>query len=808
MKKYLLLLLFCLQTAIALHAQTGTAGSLVWEIDDDVLTIRGDGDMHDYDLVDNIAPWYEHDDLFTEVKVCEGVTSIGNNAFHAAGIYYAFIPASVTRIGDNAFLHCSDLIEVVNASLIPQVISPETFFFSHFSHPVLRVPAASETRYMLADEWGDFTIDIIENSGISGSIEWVLSDDVLVIGGTGEILSFLLANIISDKNTRDQIRRIVINEGITDVVAGSLMSNYITSISIPGTVVRIDQSSFVSCTGLTSISVNEANPYFYSEDGVLINKNDKTLIVVPVGKSGSFTIPETVEIIGPYAFNGCRQLTSLTISSSVKTIADYAFTSAGFASVSIPESVTKIAQGAFSSCENLTAITIPASVTEIGLTPFFNCDNLTAITVDANNPVYTSKDGVLFNKDMQLLVSFPCGKSGSYVIPESVNSIDTCAFYDNTGLTSVTIPASVTTIGNFAFYYCINLSKVVSFIKEPFVIQNNTFRGIDEDCILYVPAASVDAYKETDGWMQVKNIVAFETDIIIKVDKKEIYLLTGATATLAVTATGDIVYSDLVLWDNSLSEVAMVNYFCVTGNTYTENGSQMFHECSATVTGISPGLTVITVSVFGNEATCAVTVIESGKSSIEGAINSIGSEDIRVNLYMKIDDPSQTKKGIIGGYVLLATTVPNGNGEYSFDNLPEGSYQIEVVIDDFEPEATDEIPVSDEENLTDVNFTVDVETGKIIVNVDISTGTEDGFSSNLKIYPNPFTDLLHITGMAVETGCAPSLQVINTAGTVVHNQTITNPDEIIRLGHLPAGLYIIRLENNGMAKTEKATKIQ
>jgi len=804
MKKYLLLLLFCLHTAIALHAQTGIAGPLVWEIYDDVLTIRGEGDMPDYDLVDNPVPWYEYKDLFSMVRICEDVTSIGNYAFYdCQNISFISIPASVSLIGIEVFSYCVNLAEIVNNSLIPQFLYPGTFYSSYLSSCVLRIPSASMDRYM-ASGWNDFTIDFIANSGISGSIEWVLSDDVLVIGGTGEIPIYLLDNIITDKNTKDKIRRIVINEGITDIVGIPFTSEYITSISIPGTVVRIDQTSLWSCEGLTSISVNEANQDYYSEDGVLINKNDKTLIAVPVGKSGSFTIPGTVEVIGGFAFNNCQQLTSLTISSSVKTMEDYAFYASGFASVSIPESVTKIAPNAFTLCKNLTAITIPSSVTEIGLNAFHHCDNLTAITVDANNPTYTSEDGVLFNKDMQLLVAFPFGKSGSYVIPESVSGIETYAFYDRTGLTAVTIPASVTTIGDLAFSGCINLSKVVSFIKEPFVINNNTFLGIDADCILHVPAASVDAYNTTDGWKQLKNIVAFETDIIITLDKKEIYLLTGATATLAVTVTGDIVDSDFVLWDNSVSEAAMVNYFCVTGYTDTGNGSKMLHACSATVTGISPGLTVITISAFGNEATCAVTVIEPGKSTIKGTINNAGTENIRVNLYIKAEETGQTKRGIVGGYVLLATTVPNDNGEYSFENLPEGSYQIQVDIEDYEPEVTDEIPLSENKNLTDVNFTV--EEGKILVDADISTGAEELFASELKAYPNPFTDVLHLAGIVVETWHAASLRVINTAGTVVHTQTITYPDETIRLGHLPAGMYIIRLENGKRATIIKAVK--
>jgi len=68
------------------------------------------------------------------------------------------------------------------------------------------------------------------------------------------------------------------------------------------------------------------------------------------------------------------------------------------------------------------AFTIPASVTEIS-EKFTGCKSLTNIKVHRNNPVYTSVDGVLFNKDMSRLILFPEGRGGDYIIPASVETI-------------------------------------------------------------------------------------------------------------------------------------------------------------------------------------------------------------------------------------------------------------------------------------------------------------------------------------------------------------------------------------------------
>ena len=116
--------------------------------------------------------------------------------------------------------------------------------------------------------------------------------------------------------------------------------------------------------------------------------------------------------------------------------------------------------GAFEGCSGLTSVTIPSSVTNIGSFAFRDCTSLTNISVDAANPAYSSPNGVLFDKAQTTLITFPFGRSGSYVIPNTVTSIVTEAFYRCFGLTSVTIPNSVTNIGSYVFYQCNSLTSV------------------------------------------------------------------------------------------------------------------------------------------------------------------------------------------------------------------------------------------------------------------------------------------------------------------------------------------------------------
>jgi BspA type Leucine rich repeat region (6 copies) len=82
---------------------------------------------------------------------------------------------------------------------------------------------------------------------------------------------------------------------------------------------------------------------------------------------------------------------------------------------------------------------------------FAECDSLTAIMVDTLNPAYRSADGVLFDKNEQMLIAYPPGRAGSYAVPNGVTNVGPYAFYDCRVLTNLTLPASMSRIGVQAF---------------------------------------------------------------------------------------------------------------------------------------------------------------------------------------------------------------------------------------------------------------------------------------------------------------------------------------------------------------------
>jgi hypothetical protein len=230
---------------------------------------------------------------------------------------------------------------------------------------------------------------------------------------------------------------------VTSVEVYAFGSCYsLTSIMIGSNVTAIGGDAFYECTSLTEITVNEGNSLYSSLDGVLFNKDQTILSVYPGGKTGSYTISNSVTSIGYSAFQTCSGLTSVTIPNSVTTMGDWAFYATGLTSVTIPNSVTTMGENAFCNCTDLTSITIDGT---IGNSAFYNCNNLIDVTIGSGTT--TIGDWAFYK----------CGLT-SITIPGSVTSVGYSAFYQCTNLIAVTIDSG--TIGGYAFGYCTSLTHV------------------------------------------------------------------------------------------------------------------------------------------------------------------------------------------------------------------------------------------------------------------------------------------------------------------------------------------------------------
>lgn len=157
---------------------------------------------------------------------------------------------------------------------------------------------------------------------------------------------------------------------------------------------------------------------------------------------------------------------------SVTSIGEQAFSGLSLKKITLPNTLKRISNEAFLFCGSLKTIHIPENVQTIGHVAFlcvepidgetFNfSSNFQSITVDENNQYFASKDGVLFNKSLTSLVAYPAGKIGSYIIPNTVESIELYAFAYTCYLTKIDIPDNVRHIGNVAFCAMPKLDTVI-----------------------------------------------------------------------------------------------------------------------------------------------------------------------------------------------------------------------------------------------------------------------------------------------------------------------------------------------------------
>ena len=485
------------------------------------------------------------------VNIPEGVTNIGYYAFLGCSMLNNIVlPEGLTTIGKDAFSGCSSIEEISLPSTLTDCY--EAFNQSGIKKVVCYLD--------LVNRVGSYNIQ----SGAHSLSKLALGFIKVKEGAT------ML------ENSRPNVTEIIVRKPSTTTTYS--LGNYafcgftgLTTLSLPDGMTSIGSYAFQYCESLEEIP-------FQSE-------------VTSIG-SGAFegctgltsvTIPDKVTEIYKYTFNGCTGLTSVTIPEGVTYIGPYAFNGCtGLTSITIPEGVTCIRERIFKDCSKLTSIIIPDGVTSIEDAAFYGCSSLTSVIVPST---VTSIGKNAFGG---------CSKLTSIIIPDGVTSIEIAAFEDCSSLTSVIVPSAVTSIGRLAFAGCSSLTEIIVKPDIPPTGEWHMLHGTN-NCPIYVPAGSVDAYKSAEIWNEYADRIQCDPSQAVHLEgvslSPTLAMAKGFTATLTPTFTPSNATDKSVNWSSSDESVVTV-------------------ASDGTLTAVENGTATVTVTTRdgGFTASCTVTV--------------------------------------------------------------------------------------------------------------------------------------------------------------------------------------------------------
>ena len=337
------------------------------------------------------------------------------------------IPDSVITIGRDAFDDCREL-------------------------SLLRIPKHIMSIYLDAftkcEGLTGFMVD--ENNPRFSSIDGVLfhkEEKTLLLyprgkGNTNYLVPDSVAHIRNGAFKEcKRLNSITLPEGLELIEAEAFCKcEGLTAISLPVSLRYIGEDAFKECPNLENITLSRTTKAGYRafdgfsgkpDEDILFDKNMTTLLKYPSGKKGAYIIPD---------------------------------------------SVNNIKKGAFEYCSRLTKLNIPKNLMFIEYGEFDKCGSLTDFMVNENNPIYSSIDGVLFDKEGTTLLQYPLGNTRkTYHVPGSVVLIREGAFNYCNCLTSIILPEGLKFIyGQFRCKWLRSITLPMSLLY----LGENAF----EDC--------------------------------------------------------------------------------------------------------------------------------------------------------------------------------------------------------------------------------------------------------------------------------------------------------------------------------------
>lgn len=424
---------------------------LTWQLDEDgILNVYGEGTMFDYYMYDQVSPWYEYNSDIKEIKIGEGVESIGSYAFYGSAAEQIIISSTVRKISDTSLQNCKKAKQIY--------VNQDNSYFSsldgvlldkELTH-IIYYPELKDTlKYVMPE-----TVTVIEANAFNEN------ENLLEVVTSKELKTIKQGAFAYCKN----LKNFEFNDKIETIEAGAFKYCNLSEIYIPASLRHFGGSSvFENCSSLKKVYVDDLENYL-KIDMLNIAGIDKSIDFYIQGNLATeIKIPDTITTIPWGAFQNFSRITKVEIPEGVKEIKDNAFYGCSrLENINFPQSLVEIGAVAFYDCISLQEIDLPGQIDVIGYGAFGGCTGI--------NKVLFSNGITEVSPDMFV----GCANLIYVQLPNTVNKIGDSAFAGCESLGEILIPDSVTEIGGGAFRYCYNL-RVVNIPNNIDSVENETF---------------------------------------------------------------------------------------------------------------------------------------------------------------------------------------------------------------------------------------------------------------------------------------------------------------------------------------------
>lgn len=497
--------------------------------------------------------------MLKQITLPDTLTTIGWRAFESSGLTSLTIPVNVTSLGDSFITDCSALTSLYVAEGNPTYEMEDGLLYD--------IPAKT-LRYALPDVSGDVVIrdgtvrigdDVFKEHAITSvqlpdSLQKIgncafqfckelkeitFPEGLITIDGLAFAYCTQLENVVLPEGLKslgdsafrscDSLTEITVPEGIT-FMSGTFATCYsLRTVNLPSGLTHMMNGVVEGCRSLETlhlpakladisgewpsklktITTAFGSVRYVSEDGILYDTQDNSILFVNASITGnvtvrdgittigagafkgrkgltSVTLPESCTVIDSYAFENCTALTDINFPEKLELIGRNAFYNSGITSLKLSQPGLHVGSFAFAYCHQLKSVEITSTDFDLMEWAFARCENLETVILPPQ--VFRMEGGcftectslttVVLPKNITFVHGFKgCTSLKTIEIPDSVTSIGYEAFANCKSLESIHLPDGVTNIGDLAFARCFAL-KDVNFPAALTTIGKEAFRSV------------------------------------------------------------------------------------------------------------------------------------------------------------------------------------------------------------------------------------------------------------------------------------------------------------------------------------------